>query len=61
MLEKSWYILLFFQEDDTPNVGSDDNPELRQINLLRQVKAEKEQDSPAYKHVGHKVRTIISI
>ncbi|XP_036138970.1 ZZ-type zinc finger-containing protein 3 isoform X2 [Monomorium pharaonis] len=41
-------------EDDTPNGGSDDNPELRQINLLRQVKAEKEQDSPIYKHVGYK-------
>jgi len=41
-------------EDDTPNGGSDDNPELRQINLLRQVKSEKEQESPAYKHVGYK-------
>ncbi|XP_011697921.1 PREDICTED: ZZ-type zinc finger-containing protein 3 [Wasmannia auropunctata] len=41
-------------EDDTPNGSSDDNPELRQINLLRQVKTEKEQDSPAYKHVGYK-------
>ncbi|KAL6261636.1 hypothetical protein P5V15_006724 [Pogonomyrmex californicus] len=41
-------------EDDI-NGGGDDNSELRQINLLRQVKAEKEQDpSSAYKHVGYK-------
>ncbi|XP_011155329.2 ZZ-type zinc finger-containing protein 3 [Solenopsis invicta] len=41
-------------EDEASNGGSYDNPELRQINLLRQVKAEKEQDSPVYKHVGYK-------
>jgi hypothetical protein len=40
------------------NGGVDDNPELRQINLVRQVKTEKEQQhsSSAYKHVGFKVR-----
>lgn len=53
-------LIIFFQEDDTLNGGSDDNPELRQINLLRQVKAEKEQDSPAYKHVGYKVLLFLS-
>ncbi|XP_071639106.1 ZZ-type zinc finger-containing protein 3-like [Temnothorax longispinosus] len=41
-------------EDDTLNGGNDDNAELRQIHLLRQVKTEKEQDSPAYKHIGYK-------
>ncbi|EZA51491.1 hypothetical protein DMN91_000557 [Ooceraea biroi] len=41
--------------DNTTSRGSDDNPELRQISLLRQVKAEKEQDSSSmYKHVGYK-------
>lgn len=42
-------------EDDSKSGVMDDNPELRQIELLRQVKAEKEQDSSsAYKHVGYK-------
>jgi len=45
-----------FQEDDATSGGSDDNPELRHINLLRQVKAEKEQDlSSVYEHIGYKV------
>jgi hypothetical protein len=45
-----------FQEDDATSGGSDDNPELRHINLLRQVKAEKEQDlSSMYEHIGYKV------
>ncbi|KAH0946503.1 hypothetical protein HN011_003237 [Eciton burchellii] len=42
-------------EDDATSGGSDDNPELRHINLLRQVKAEKEQDlSSMYEHIGYK-------
>ncbi|KAM0732787.1 ZZ-type zinc finger-containing protein 3 [Formica fusca] len=42
-------------EDDTLNGGIDDTPEARQINLLCQVKAEKEQDSSfSYKHIGYK-------
>ncbi|KYQ59240.1 ZZ-type zinc finger-containing protein 3 [Trachymyrmex zeteki] len=41
-------------EDDTLNGGSDDSPEIRQLNLLRQVKAEKAQDSSMYNHVGYK-------
>ncbi|XP_014606626.1 PREDICTED: ZZ-type zinc finger-containing protein 3 [Polistes canadensis] len=42
-------------EDDIGNICTNDNPELRQIELIRQVKAEKEQESyPVYKHVGYK-------
>lgn len=42
-------------EDDTLNKSVDDTPEARQITLLRQVKAEKEQDSSSlYKHIGYK-------
>ncbi|XP_050447352.1 ZZ-type zinc finger-containing protein 3 [Cataglyphis hispanica] len=42
-------------EDDILNGGIDDTPEARQINLLRQVKAEKEQNSSfLYKHIGYK-------
>lgn len=42
-------------EDDAGNSIIDDNPELRHIELLRQVKIEKEQNSsPTYKHVGYK-------
>lgn len=42
-------------EDDVLNGGIDDTPETRQIILLRQVKAEKEQDSSSlYKHIGYK-------
>ncbi|XP_029171035.1 ZZ-type zinc finger-containing protein 3 isoform X2 [Nylanderia fulva] len=42
-------------EDDTLNKRIDDTPETRQLVLLRQVKAEKEQDSSSlYKHVGYK-------
>ena len=51
---------IIFQEDDTLNGGSDDSPEIRQLNLLRQVKAEKAQDSPVYKHVGYKVRILLT-
>ncbi|KMQ93394.1 zz-type zinc finger-containing protein 3-like protein [Lasius niger] len=46
--------LLTESEDDTLN-RIDDTPEARQIALLRQVKAEKEQDSSSlYKHIGYK-------
>ncbi|XP_014471794.1 PREDICTED: ZZ-type zinc finger-containing protein 3 [Dinoponera quadriceps] len=41
-------------EEDTINEGMNDNPELRQIELLRQVKIEKEQDSSTYKNIGFK-------
>lgn len=42
-------------EEDTGSSIIEDNPELRHIELLRQVKAEKEQeDSSMYKHVGYK-------
>lgn len=41
-------------EDDALSGGIDDTPEARQITLLRQVKAEKEQDSSSYKHIGYK-------
>lgn len=42
-------------EDDAGTSFIDDNPELRHIELLKQVKTEKEQDtSPLYKHVGYK-------
>ncbi|KAL6442811.1 hypothetical protein ACFW04_002700 [Cataglyphis niger] len=47
--------LFVAQEDDILNGGIDDTPEARQINLLRQVKAEKEQNSSfLYKHIGYK-------
>ncbi|XP_076649137.1 ZZ-type zinc finger-containing protein 3-like [Halictus rubicundus] len=42
-------------EDDAGNSIIEDNPELRHIELLRQVKIEKEESSSAaYKHVGYK-------
>ena len=42
-------------EDEAGNSIIDDNPELRHIDLLKVVKAEKEQSSsPVYKHIGHK-------
>ncbi|KAG7187649.1 hypothetical protein KM043_016707 [Ampulex compressa] len=41
-------------EDDAGNSTIDDNPELRQIDMIRQVKTEKEQEQSAYKHVGYK-------
>ncbi|KAF7382192.1 ZZ-type zinc finger-containing protein 3 [Vespula maculifrons] len=42
-------------EDDIGNICTDDNSELRQIELVRQVKTEKEHESyPVYKHVGYK-------
>ena len=42
-------------EDEAGNSIIDDNPELRHIDLLKEVKAEKEQSSsPVYKHIGHK-------
>ena len=42
-------------EDDAGNSTIDDNPELRHIELLRQVKAEKEENSSSvFKHVGYK-------
>lgn len=54
-------LILFIQEDDTLSGGIDDTPEARQITLLRQVKAEKEQDSSSsYKHIGYKVCTVYS-
>lgn len=59
ILEKLFSLILFIQEDDILNGGIDDTPEARQINLLRQVKAEKEQNSSfSYKHIGYKVCTI---
>lgn len=55
---KLFLLILFIQEDNTLN-RIDDTPEARQIALLRQVKAEKEQDSSSlYKHIGYKVCTI---
>lgn len=54
--------ILFIQEDDTLNGRVDDTPEARQITILRQVKAEKEQDSSSlYKHIGYKVCIILHI
>lgn len=42
-------------EDDAGNSIIDDNPELRHIELLKEVKIEKEQNlSPIYKHIGYK-------
>ncbi|XP_043287116.1 ZZ-type zinc finger-containing protein 3 [Venturia canescens] len=42
-------------EDDYSNAGIEENPELRQIELLRQVKAEKEAgQSTDYQHFGYK-------
>lgn len=51
----------YVQEEDAVNGEIDDNPELRQIKLLRQVKTEKEQDSPAYKNIGYKVCITFSL
>lgn len=53
-------LIFFIQEDDALSGGIDDTPEARQITLLRQVKAEKEQDSSSYKHIGYKVCTVYS-
>lgn len=53
---------LLLQEDEAGNSIIDDNPELRHIDLLKEVKAEKEQSSsPVYKHIGHKVCELLSI
>ncbi|XP_015182795.1 PREDICTED: ZZ-type zinc finger-containing protein 3 [Polistes dominula] len=42
-------------EDDIGNICTNDNSELRQIELIKQVKAEKEHESySVYKHVGYK-------
>ncbi|XP_011142646.1 ZZ-type zinc finger-containing protein 3 isoform X2 [Harpegnathos saltator] len=41
-------------EEDITNEGMNDNAEIRQIKLLRQVKIEKEQDTSTYENLGYK-------
>lgn len=49
--------------DDNSGTGNDEESvELRQIELIRQIKTEKEDNqSSAYQHVGHKVNIFFYI